>query len=351
MKLNYKFWGAILCIAACCGIYSCQKSTATPDEGNADESEFYTLNLGWAGDILSVTEEPLIKSDETSDLYGIQVYSTPNKELENGVNPSWTKYAYGVFDMADNISIKLIKGNKYKFEATMVVDGKNVIHDENAGRYEEPFYTWGENSGRSTVTNSFTYQSSTYLQVGGSKVYTWNEDHTAQVIYAHAQVERFYGELLDYTPGINNSKEYIKMKRVCFGAKFIVKGSLANEGTMEISMNDSKEILIDLSSEEKMYSSIYTFQNVVEAYKNNEYSETIETTINWNKPDGTVIPLGTHKIEFKRNKMSVVNIELDNNQGLGNIGVIVDDTDMEDDEEETTIKDGEIADTNIDNKE
>jgi hypothetical protein len=41
------------------------------------------------------------------------------------------------------------------------------------------------------------------------------------------------------------------MKRVCFGAKFIVKGSLANEGTMEISMNDSKEILIDLSSEEK----------------------------------------------------------------------------------------------------
>jgi hypothetical protein len=49
--------------------------------------------------------------------------------------------------------------------------------------------------------------------------------------------------------------------------------------------------------------------------------------------------------------MSVVNIELDNNQGLGNIGVIVDDTDMEDDEEETTIKDGEIADTNIDNKE
>lgn len=351
MKLNNKFWGAMLCIATCCGIYSCQKNTVAPNGGDADDSGFCTLNLGWAGEIISVTEEPLRKSDETSDLYGIQVYSTPNKELENGVNPTWTKYAYGVFDMGDNINIKLIKGYKYKFEATMVTDGKNVIHDENVGRYEEPFYAWGENQGRSTITNSFTYHSTTYLHVYNPRAYTWNADHTGCNMYNHAKVERFYGELLDYTPGINNSKEYIKMKRVCFGAKFVVKGALANEGTLQISMNDAEEILIDLSSEEKMHSDIYTFQNVLDAYKYDDYNETVQTTINWNKPDGTVIPLGTHNIKFKRNKMSVVNIELDNNQGLGNIGVIVDDIEMEEDDEETTIKDGEIADTNINNKE
>ena len=350
MKLNNRFWGAILCIAASCGIYSCQKN-AVPTEVNADDSGFYTLNLGWSGEIISITEEPIIKGDETSDLYGIQVYSTPNKELENGANPTWTKYAYGVFDMGDNISIKLIKGYRYKFEATMVTDGKNVIHDDNVGRYEEPFYAWGESAGRSAVTNSFTYHSMTFLQVDKPTAYTWNKEHNGIAAYSHANIERFYGELNDYTPGVNNNKEYIKMKRVCFGAKFIVKGSIANEGTMQICMENAEEILIDLSSEEKTHSNIYTFNSVVQAYKNDEYSENIPTTINWNKPDGTVIPLGTHNIKFKRNKMSVVNIELDNNQGLGNIGVIVDDCDMEEDDEETTIKDGEIADTNLDNKE
>lgn len=352
MKLSNRFWGTALCLAVCCAIYSCQKSPMTQQGTDVTEPDFYTLNLGWSGEIISVTEEPLKKSGEaTNDLYGIQVYSTPNKGEEENTNPTWTKYAYGVFDMGDNINIKLLKGNKYKFEATMVVDGKTVIHDMDQGLYEEPFYVWGENNGRTSITNSFTYHSTNYLQVGQPRAYIWNAEHNGYDAYIHGHVDRFYGELDNYIPGINTSKEYIKMKRVCFGAKFIVKGSLATEGTIQVKMKDAKEVLIDLTSEEKMCSDIYTFNNVIQAYKNDEYCETIQTTINWNKPDGTVIPLGTHEIKFKRNKMNVVNIELNNNHGDGNIGVTTDDSEMTDNEEETTIKDGEIADTNIDTQE
>ena len=114
MKKVTIFKSAILALLACVGIAACDKnSDVVPDE-----PETYTVNLGWAGEILDVSYEPMTRAT-TDDLYGIQVYSKPNN---NSTATSWEPYAYGLFDDSTNISIDLASGNKYKFVATMVKD-------------------------------------------------------------------------------------------------------------------------------------------------------------------------------------------------------------------------------------
>lgn len=37
----------------------------------------YTVSIGMSGEIESITDSPLTRADAATDLYGIQVYSTP----------------------------------------------------------------------------------------------------------------------------------------------------------------------------------------------------------------------------------------------------------------------------------
>ena len=138
------------------------------------------------------------------------------------------------------------------------------------------------------------------------------------------------------------------MKRTSFGAKFIAKGKLAKEGQLEVQITGAPKIMIDLSVSDKSYSDIYTFKNVKAAAENNTYTETHDVTINWHKPDGTIFPLGTHEITYKRNKTTTVHIAIETDSAANGLGLEIDDTDMTEDDEDVTIEDGEIVETEID---
>lgn len=339
MKTNFKVWAAFAA-AICCVFAGCNKITV--DE---PESDYYIVNLGMGGEILNVTDEPLTRGGETADLYGIQVYSTPNIELAEGQNPVWTNYAYGLFASDDDITIKLIKGKKYKFVATMVVDGQNKLYTFSGPSYSNPFYVAGTNSKMGSLTTIFDYQSADYFS-GLQSGYSYMADAQS---YNHPNTERFYGELVDYVPGKKGSnKALIKMKRVSFGAKFMAKGKLAKEGTLEIQMTGAPKILLDLTTSEKTISDIFTFNDVDGAYADNNHNETIAVTLNWHRDDGTIFPLGTHDITFKRNKTSVVQITIENENADNPLGVEIDDVDMTEDEDITNIEDGEVTDTDVD---
>ena len=172
--------------------------------------------------------------------------------------------------------------------------------------------------------------------------------NTPRDLFNHPNVERFYGELEDYVPGLSSKKAMIKMKRTSFGAKFIAKGKLAKEGTLEVQMTEAPKMLLDLTVSDKSISDIFTFNNVAQAYRDNNHKEDIAVTLNWHKDDGTVFPLGTHTITFKRNKTSVVQITIDNEQAEGELGVEIDDVDMSEDDDITNIEDGTIVDTDVD---
>ena len=114
MKKVTLFKSAVLALLACVGIAACNNdATEVPTE-----PETYTVNLGWAGEILDVSYEPMTRV-ATDDLYGIQVYSLP-KSVEAEYDWDWNPYAYGLFDDPDKITITLASGYKYRFVATMI---------------------------------------------------------------------------------------------------------------------------------------------------------------------------------------------------------------------------------------
>lgn len=328
---------------------ACSKDEVAGIEPDSD-SDFYTVKIGWEGEIIDVTYEPLDTRATTDDLYGIQVYSTPDKELGEGETTTWTRYAYGLFDDPDNISINLLKGYKYKFVATMVVDGKNrIVSRQNT--YMPPFNRVGPATNNDTpLNNTFDYQASIYLN-GLTSGHSYLVGQTNNYYYL-PNVDRFYGELVNYTPDDKNATAKINMKRTAFGAKFIAKGAKAKEGTLHVQMTGAPAMELTLTTSENKISDIFTFSNVAAAWADNKYTETIDVTINWERADGTTLPLGTHAITYKRNATTVVNVKIENDGADGGLGFEIDESEtgepIADGENDVTIEDGEVVDTDVD---
>lgn len=339
MKFTHFIFAAVMGVMT---FASCQENI-TP-ENPAQEQEAYTVQLGFGGE-WDVTYEPLTRGKDNNDLYGIQVYSAPNNEE----NASWSYYAYGLFDNVDNVTISLLKGFKYKFAATMVVDGKNKI-DNNSDKYRYPFYLYNAEINQCPITNLFQYTNAVYFY-GLARGYSYLSGMGGGC--DHPTTDRFYGELLDYVPeDSSNDKAKIHMKRTSFGAKFIAQGKLATAGRLEVLMTEAPAISIDLA-QEKQHDDIYTFYNVKAAYdyQTGNYEEDIDVSINWyyDTEDGEVtVPLGTHKITYKRNATTVVKINLENTNVEGGLGFELAETGAMVDGDEYVINDGGNVDTEID---
>ena len=305
------------------------------------EQEYYTISLGWEGEILDVWYEPL-RSNSTDDLYGIQVYQAPDVELEEGKSTTWTPYALGVFDNADDITIQLLKGYKYKFVATMVVDGKKKLY--NGGLNYLPF-TLSHSNLILVKTNRFALAAE-YLNAIENSTSKLKDGAT----YHRPNTERFYGELEDYIPGSNGDKVKIKMMRTSFGAKFIANSELIKNGSLEVLMTDAPKMELFGGQ----ISDIFTFSDIKAAWADDEYTETIAVTFNWIRTDSTTQSLGTHDVTYKRNATTVVrvNIKGEDENSVGGVGFEYDEADLgempEDGENDLIITDGEVVDTDVD---
>lgn len=338
MKKITFFWMAA-CALVAAALVACSKEDApTPQE----EPEFYTVQLGWGGEIVDIAYEPLDTRATTDDLYGIQVYSTPDIELEEGEEVTWNRFAYGLFDDPNNITITLPKGYKYKFEATMIVDGKNRIWKYEM-EYMNPFYHHSSHNG-TKITNSFDYQINkgfNYLHVGYSNLTINNGDG-----YGIPNLERFYGELENFNPKQNSSSAIIPMKRTSFGAKFVAAGTLATSGTLEIEMGDAPILELELTEGDDSISDIFTFSNVSEAWLNDDYTETIGVSFKWVRTDGSMVPLGTHNITFKRNTTTVVTVNINKDGETEGVGFSIDESEQGEmpveEDNSVTITDGEV---------
>ena len=309
---------------------SCENSSEQPN--TPTEPEYVTVSLGL--DVkLDYEYEPLTRAEENNDLYGIQVYSTPVPATENS---EWTKYAYGLFDNVDNLTIKLVRGYEYKFVAAMVKDGKDKLKSGYDDTYGHPFFheTSPGSGTRTPLSESFIYSQLglTDLRLN-TNVYGYN-----------LAVELYYGELESYMPGDNDSKATIELERHGFGAKYKVAGEYAANGTLEILMDNAPQLNLNLAESNEV-SEIYTFRNIREAWLDENYTEIKSVTLRIAYSDGSTAPLGTHNITFKRNITTVVNVDLTVG-GENGVGIVVTE-EGEMPEEEITIKDGEIVDTEI----
>lgn len=324
---------AIAAMVASVAMIACSKEDAPAPQ---EEPEFYTVQLGWGGEIVDIAYEPLDTRATTDDLYGVQVYSTPDVELEEGEEITWNRFAYGLFDDPNNITITLPKGYKYKFEATMIVDGKNrIVNDEE--EYGAPF-SWTK------LTNTFDYQINDGLNPGSmnTSIYIGEEADS----YTHSNIERFYGELENFNPKQSSSSAIIPMKRVSFGAKFVATGTLATSGALEIEMEDAPILELELTEGDDSISDIFAFADVYYAWIKDDYTETIGVSFKWIREDGSMVPLGTHSVKYTRNMTTVVTVTINKDGETEGVGFEIDDSEKgpmpENEDNSVTIVDGEV---------
>lgn len=314
---------ALLAVLMCVNFASCS-SEEDVEPNEPQKPKEYTVSLGFTGEI-SVSESPLSRASE-NDLYGIQVYSCPN----NGTSTTYSYYAYGLFDDTSLINIKLLEGYKYKFVATMVVDGKNQLGFGNSMSHSgiAPFYM--------SITNYFKISHDDYMSgidCGESSMGGYKK-------YYRPKLDRYYGITEDYVP-TENGNVSIFMKRTAFGAKFIAEN--LEEGTVSINLSNAPEMKIVYSETETM--GIFTFSDVAKAYSEDNYSEIVATEIIWTKADGVIVPLGTHRITFKRNVLTTVTIKVADITTENGIGITFESGEMG--TEGVTIENGKIVDTNV----
>lgn len=125
---------------------------------------------------------------------------------------------------------------------------------------------------------------------------------------------------------------------------------MATSGTLNIMMTDAPDMNLALSNSNNQISDMFTFSDVDAAWADNQYSETIDVTLTWTRTDGTVVPLNTHKVNFKRNATTVVQVTIDNDANAGDLGFEIDDTDVtegDDENPDVVITDGESVKTNV----
>ncbi|MCR5710497.1 MAG: hypothetical protein K6G79_08460 [Bacteroidales bacterium] len=264
-----------------------------------------TLNLKGDFDV-EVTQNPLTKATST-DAYGINVYY--DKESDGVTNDV---YAYGLFDNVAAMTITLLSGHKYKFTCALIKDAKNVLYYGQAfgnsySGYAYPFQT--TSSGSTQLGNRFIInENNIYLSgLGSGGVHLKsNSSPTSSNATTHACVNRFYGETDQYEP-VQNGTVDIYLKRVIFGAKFVVTG--VQNGSVNVSCSPliNSTFTSDYTGPER----IFSFADPYNCWKN-ETPETWTVSIDYTSDrGGTLWNLSkSQSVTFKRNVLTTVYINL-----------------------------------------
>lgn len=310
---------ALMAVLMCVNFVSCSNEEVTSEDLNQDK--YISVGLDCVGEFLDITNSPLSRA-VGDDKYIIQVYTVD----ESG---NQTPYASGYFQNSlDGVNVKLLQGDKYKFKVAIVVEGVE-------GSYGEFIQGTG-----------FTYSN--------SEAYFYDFNPTKEV---------FYGELDNYTP-IEGDDVEISTKRVSYAAKFIAEG--LDEGTIEIivsnmNITNKKRYSVSLTPEVPSSNKIYSFFNTYDAWKGIRtatgedpetgapiyeyvnYTSVKTLSINWEKSEDNIIPLGSYDVTFKRNVRTTIRIDVANLPSVSNgITVTREDTPISDDENEYEISGGEI---------
>lgn len=269
----------------------------------------YTVHLNIDREFVDEEDMPMTMAQSSSnDLYAVQVYK------KSGSN--YPRYAYGIFDNENAMTLELPAGATYKIEMTLVSDGATVIAKGTNGGYLEPFLIGGLGSGGGKVTNEFTLATSTYMSKLSTGYATVNEVGGIQTSYIRPSLSRFYGVTDNFTP-TGDANLTIALKWVTFGLTVIPEGF--NEGTIEIEMDGAPKLTLTPTDPAAITKKPFTFDHSLssEDWTADNYSEDIPMSIVWIKGDGsrTVLRDKTAPTTFKRRVEKVLRLPLGNADG------------------------------------
>jgi hypothetical protein len=294
-------------------LYGCAQDELITEQEETEE--VYTVSLKLNGDI-QVENSPLSRAETDSrDLYGIQVYRNGNY------------FAAGMFTKTDNITIDLVAGSTYKFVCTVVKEGQDKC-------YYSSSYGFGYSSGSAfrcsygntlwSWRNNFYYSnSSSYSLLNLSESYISYGNSSTSVL--NAEIDRFYGELDNYTPSVNGVVS-LDLKRVSFGLKLQVTN--IKEGKVHVKCKNNNKTFISTSNLTDDYETemaVYSMSNIYDAwrYADTGYTEAFTLTVTWDREGGLISDTWTKKFQVKRNALNTVRIKMGTDD-KGDVGVGVD---------------------------
>lgn len=302
---------ALVAVLMCVNFTSCSNEEIAPKE----EDKYVTVDLGVTGEYLEVSEMPLATRTITTDTYGINVYT-----INDDGTPQF--YACGLFSSLNNIKIKLLEGQKYKFEVGVYVNDEISEIAPGASDY----FSYGM---LSVIDTDFRYNS------GNLNLHQ----------LSNIEHDYFYGELDEYSP-VENGHVEISTKRTVYGAHFIAEG--LNEGTLKIHVTavSGASYSVNLTDENPEYNGVYCFGSPWSAWKGvngGNYYTTKYLGVYWTKDDGSETPLGTFDVTFKRNVKTTIVIKVADSSQQNGIVVTKEETRMVEDENKYVIEGGTIT--------
>ena len=313
--MNIKILSAIVLVPL--AVAGCTKSSMSPDSG--EEAKEYTVTLSCGGEIKDVSISDLTKAEENNDLYGVQVYSRPAQS-----DDAYKPYAYGLFDSMEGREIKLLDGYEYKFEATMVKEGKVILTTAGYNATDTFYCPFGLYPTNKTayIAKMFVYDSEHYFYDLGNGRATIKSSSSP---LNHPNTDRYYGEVDGFVPH-ESSKVTISMKRTVFGLK--VKTENLSEGSLNIAMKEAPSMTI--ASPDTEVQDIFTFDKVRDAWATDNYKEIIDIAFTWTKAAGVVVPIATKTFDFYRNKLTTITVKVSNRSEDSGVGVEIEGSQMTD---------------------
>ena len=311
---------------------SCSSNDDAPTEpARETEDTTYEVSLSLAGEYTDVSEEPLGRADAGAPkkYYGVNVYCMKT----DGSESSYSKYAFGVFDNAADMTITLLGGYKYKFECTSVKDEADSLFIQKD--YNDCFlYPFG--------VYYYRYNFYCYYIKDINKFITSQTDYLRHIKNGKSTVEgtdlqyprmdRFYGELEDFVPS-DGATASIPMKRTAFGIKVIVNGvpdgnltwTDTNDGNYGYLRFDCEGCT---GTDKSEYPQIFTFENVYDCWKSEEvYTKDFTIYFTWTRANGYK-QYFNESITVKRNVMTSITVNLKGGANDVTIGVNEDETPM-----------------------
>lgn len=289
----------ILTAVVCLFMTSCKntvsESIVGPTDGDGDETtKLVTLNLNEEQVSMSQDQKPMTRGvTDGHKYYAINVYKVEKN--------SYSKYAFGLFESADNMAILLKNGDKYKFECKEIRTDEDSIYHEGDMYY----YPFMRNGAPGKLTNSFVYSTTENTDNMASGTVSLNKTDTTYF----PRMYTYYGQLDNFDPATSNSVT-LKLSRLVFGIHF--KITPPNDGSVVISFLRDKKITLKAGDAVYDHESIYSFHLLDKAMADG-YTGKIVPAFYFTYSNGTK---RTETISFniKRNTMTTVNVDLTKTQ-------------------------------------
>ena len=314
-------------------ISACNKEESVVPAPEQPEAEYVTVSLGLAGEYIELSESPMATraGADTTDWIAIKVMTLSENNEESN-------YAYGIFNSLENVSIKLLAGQRYKFAASILVDG-------HAREYSDSGHCC-IGFGVASLTDEFVYTPNHSIEnfYNIDNFYS-NKAHD----FFH---DRFYGELAEYSPQQAGDVR-IEVKRVAYGAHYIAEGLTEGSINVIVTHDGWVHFPLSISAEKPEFEGVFSFRNLYEAWRGrydyendcyvDDYSETKSLAISWTKADGSIVPLGSYSVTFKRNVMTTIRIKVEEAATPNGIVVVRKDDALSADQNEYVISGGQVV--------